>query len=983
MNRLFCAACALVLTLAACTSVSDPEPPAPPPPAVTGEPPAPAAPMPDVAADDDATLGSFVGGDALALDPGIRTGTFANGLTWYVDRNQEPQGRAEMRLVVDAGSALEDEDQRGFAHFLEHMLFNGTERFEKNEIISFLERSGMRFGVGLNAYTSFDETVYTLTIPTDSMDLYATAFDVLEDWATSATISEEEVDRERGVIMEEWRARQQSAQGRILEQIIPAIAYDSRYADRLPIGDTAVVQRGSAERMRDFYETYYRPDRMAVIVVGDVDVEQTVAMLEEHFAGLENPDAPAPPNTFEVPPHSQTLVRSVTDPEYPVSTVEIDFKVPAQPLETRADFERQIAEQLFAAMMNARLSEVAREQDAPFLAAQVYRSGFVRPVEIVGIQAQIESPEAVAEGLEGLLREVERVRRFGFTPGELDRARADVLRGYERAFNERETTSSGARAAQLVSLYLEDEAVPGAEAEYALAQEIVPALTAADVNALADELLREDNRLVLATLPDRPGQDEPTDAELRAVFEAAQAQIAAAELEPYDDAVEAGGLVPDGLTPAAVAERAELAAADAVELTLANGVRVRLKPTDFKTDEVVFTATSPGGLSRVSDADFFAGSIASRIAAESGAGELDRTDLEKVLAGKTIGVAPYIGETDEGFNGSFEPDEAETAMQLIYAYFADPRFDSAALSQFQAQLAGVIPNLDGVPNIAFQRAQAEALYPGNVRRRPVPTVEEVQALTTEQLERLYADRFADASDFVFTFTGAFDVERMTELAQLYLGNLPATPRDDAPVAANVPAPVEGVTTRDVYAGAAPQSTVSIQFYGPFDFAPSERLAHQAMVEVLGIQIREDLREERGGVYSPAVRGSRSDVPRDEQQVTVQFTCDPDRTDELAGAVLEQVERLRQNGPSEENMAKVKEQLRRTRETSLRTNPFWVSTLDFYALRPGEDLADVAAFDARVAGLTADDVQQAAQRYLDLDGYARFVLYPASYADQAE
>jgi zinc protease len=975
MNRLLCAALALVLTLAACTSVSEPQPPAPPPPAVTGEPPAPAAPMPSTRTED-----AVPAGDRLTLDPGIRTGTFANGLTWYVDRNQEPQGRAEMRLVVDAGSALEDEDQRGFAHFLEHMLFNGTERFEKNEIIGFLERAGMRFGVGLNAYTSFDETVYTLTIPTDSSDLYATAFDVLEDWASAALIEEEEVDRERGVIMEEWRARQQSAQGRILEQLIPAIAYNSRYADRLPIGDTAVVMRGTAERMRDFYETFYRPDRMAVVVVGDVDVDQTIAMIEEHFAGLENPAAPAPPNTFEVPTHSETLVRSITDPEYPVSTVEIDFKVPSRAVQTQSDFRRQIAEQLFTGMMNARLAEVAREADAPFLGAGVYRQGFLRPTELVGISAQVESPEAVGEGLTGLLREVERVRRFGFTAGELDRARADVLRAYERAYNERETTNSRARAAELVSLYLEGDVVPGAEAAYALAQQIVPALTADDVNALVDDLLRTDNRLVIATLPDRPGMDEPTDADLRAMFEAAQAQIASAELEPYDDAVEAGGLVSDGLAPADVVDTTELAAADAVEITLANGVRVRLKPTDFKTDEVVFTATSPGGLSRVSDSDFFAGSIAANIASESGAGDLNKTDLDKLLAGRTVGVAPYIGETDEGFNGSFEPGEAETAMQLIYAYFAGPRFDGAALGRLQAQLAGVIPNLDGVPQIALQRAQAEALYGDTVRRRPVPTVEEVQALTVEQLERLYTDRFADASDFVFTFVGAFDVEQMTDLARTYLGNLPAAARADEPLAGNVPTRPDAVTTRDVYAGAAPQSTVSIQFYGPFDFSPSERLAHQAMVEVLGIQVREDLREERGGVYSPAVQGSREDVPRDEQQVIVQFTCDPERVDELAGAVLEQVERLRQNGPSDENMAKVKEQLRRSRETSLRTNPFWLSTLDFYALRPGEDLSDIGSFDARVAALTASDVQQAAQRYLDPARYTRFALYPASYAE---
>jgi zinc protease len=983
MTRLLSATCALALVVAGCTSVSPPAPPAPPPPAVTGEVPAP--PVPDApnapGAPAAPNFGEDMPSEPLALDAGIRTGTLPNGLVYYVDRNAEPQGRAEMRLVVDAGSALEDEDQRGFAHFLEHMLFNGTERFEKNEIIGFLERAGMRFGVGLNAYTSFDETVYTLTIPTDSADLYATAFDVLEDWAGAALIQPEEVEKERGVIMEEWRARQQSAQGRILEQLIPLYAYGSRYEQRLPIGDTAVVQRGSAERMRDFYEAYYRPDRMAVVVVGDIDVDATVEMVEEHFSGLENPAAKARANAFEVPVHTETLVRSVTDPEYPVASVEIDFKVPARPVATRADFERRLTERLFSNMMNARLGEVAREEKAPFLGAGVYRQGFMRPIELLGISAQVSGADAIDEGLMGLMTEIERVRRHGFTEGEIDRARADVLRAYERAYNERETTNSRARAAELVSLYLQGNAVPGAEAEYELAQTLLPGITAGNVNRLVDELLRTDNRLVIATMTDRPDADEPTDAELRAIFDQTVAAVASAQIEPYDDGVAEGGLVPDGLEPATVETIADLPEADAIELTLANGVRVRLKQTDFKTDEVVFTATSPGGLSRVGEADHYAGSIAAQIAAQSGVAGLPKTDLDKVLAGKTVGVAPYIGATDEGFNGSFEPSQAETAMQLIYAYFTAPRFDAAALGQYQAQQTALLGNIDGVPQVALIRALVETLSGDDLRSQPFPTMEQVQALSTERLQSLYADRFADASDFLFTFVGSFDPDEMTELARLYLGNLPAQPRDDAALDVQ-PTPPDAVSLREVYKGSAPQSTVLTVFYGPMEYTPEQRLAHQAMVEVLGIQVREDLREERGGVYSPAVQGQTEDVPDAEYQVIVQFTCDPDRADELAGAVIDQVERLRQNGPSEENMAKVKEQLRRSRETSLRSNGFWLQTLDFYGMRPGEPLASMTQFDARVADLTAEDVQEAAQRYLDLDRYARFILYPEDRAPNA-
>ncbi len=980
MSRLLSAACALALVIAGCTSVAPPTPPAPPPPAATGDVPlgdagAPAAPTEEERMD--------MPGDArLALDAGIRTGVLKNGLTYYVDRNTEPQGRAEMRLVVDAGSALEEEDQRGFAHFLEHMLFNGTERFEKNEIISFLENAGMRFGVGLNAYTSFDETVYTLAIPTDSADLYNTAFDVLEDWASAATISSEEVDRERGVIMEEWRARQQSAQGRILEQLIPAYAYGSRYAERLPIGDTAVVMRGSAQRMRDFYETYYRPDRMAVVVVGDVDVDATEAMIREHFAGLQNPSTSGMSGDFEVPTHSETIVRSITDPEYPVASVEVNFKIPAQSVETEGDFERRLAERLFNGMMNARLSEVAREEDAPFLGAGVYRQGFMRPLELLGISAQVSGAEAIGDGLTGLMREIERVRRYGFTDGELDRARADVMRAYERAYNERETTNSGSRAAELVDLYLQGNAVPGAEAEYALAGRLLPAMTASDVNALVDDLLRTDNRLVIATMTDRPDTEEPSDADLRAMFERAEAVVASEQIQPYDDGVQDGGLVPDGLTPASIERVVELSEADATEIVLVNGVRVRLKQTDYKSDEVVFTATSPGGLSRVSDDAYFAGSIAAQIAAQSGVAGMNQTDLDKMLSGKTVSIAPYVSGTSEGFNGAFEPSQAEIAMQLIHAYFATPNFDEAALGRYQAQQTALLANLDNVPQVALIRALSQTLGGDGPRSRPFPTVDQVQALTTDELQALYLDRFADASDFLFTFVGSFDRDEMTNLARLYLGTLPTQSRDDATLDVE-PTPPDAVTLRDVYKGAAPQSTVLTVFYGPMDYAADQRLAHQAMVEVLGIQIREDLREERGGVYSPAVQGQRDDEPKPEQQVIVQFTCDPDRAVELADAVIEQVQRLRDQGPSQENMAKVKEQLRRSQETSLRTNGFWVNTLDFYGMRPGENLSNVTGYDARVAALTAADIQQAAQTYLDMERYARFILYPEDRAPDGQ
>ncbi|RMH51546.1 MAG: insulinase family protein [Bacteroidetes bacterium] len=904
----------------------------------------------------------------LPVDAAVRVGRLENGLTYYIRHNAEPDNRAELRLAVNAGSVLEDDDQRGLAHFLEHMLFNGTRRFEKQELVNFLERTGMRFGPDVNAYTSFDETVYMLTIPTDSTDIVEKAFDVLEDWAAYATLDPEEIEKERGVIIEEWRLRDQNASGRIREKTLPALLHGSRYRERLPIGDTTVIRHAPPAAFQRFYRTWYRPDLMAVVVVGDLDVDRAEALIRTHFSTLPAPaEAPARPH-FDVPGHEKTLYAIVTDPEYPYSTVQVVYKQPADTLATVRDYRRMLVGQFFNDMLNNRLAEIARRPDAPFLGAAVSRGAIARPAAFYSIGAQVQDG-GILTGLEALLTEVERVRRHGFTATELARQQQEIVRAYQRAYNERNTTNSAAYAREYVAHYLEREPIPGIAYEFDLVRRYASTITLDELNARAADLLAERNRVVTVVMPEKPDLPPPSEADLAGVFQTVDARA----IDPYEDAVSDQPLVAEVPPPAPVVERREIPEVGVTEVRLANGIRLVLKPTDFKEDEVRFTAFSPGGSSLVGDEAYLEADFAPTIITQSGVGPFDRTQLEKHLAGKVVSVAPYIGELEEGFNGGGSPEDLETLFQLIYLYVTQPRADSSALAVFQQQIGAYLANRSATPSAALEDTLNAALY-GNHLRRRVPTLSEIQAFDLREAEAVYRDRFADLSDFTFVFVGAFDVDRLIQLAQSYLGSLPASGRQETwrDVVPDLP---DGVIQKTVRKGLADRSQVLLYFHGPFVYDRLHRHRLRSLAEVLNIRLREELREERGGVYGVSVRPSTSDRPDSTYSLTISFTTDPDRVDELAQAVFEQIDRLKTEGPTPDDVAKVKEQQRRERETQRETNGFWLSVLDFYYSHENEDLLDVLRYEELIASLTSEDIRQAARTYLDTTRYVRAVLLP--------
>ena len=461
--------------------------------------------------------------EPLPFDPAVRIDTLDNGLVYYIRVNDEPENRAELRLAVDAGSILESDAQVGLAHFLEHMLFNGTCRFPEDELVSFLERTGMRFGPDINAYTSFDETVYMLQIPTDSTDLMEKGFDVLEDWASCATLSEEEIDRERGVVVEEWRLRSETAQGRMQDELLEVILHGSRYRERLPIGTPENIRTADYDTVRAFYEDWYRPDLMAVVAVGDFDPDWIEDMIIEHFSNLETPANARERAEFGVPTTAETRYEVISDPEFPYTGVTVYYSKEAEADLSTGAYRDRLLNQLFRSMLNQRFTEIGRQADSPFLAAGVLRGSLARPAEYYGLAANVHE-DSLLVGLEAIVTEAERVRRHGFTESELERQKRETLRAYEQAFNERNNTNSANFAREYVANYLEDEPIPGIEYEYQLVQQMLPGVTVDELNRLADDLLEPQNRAVIVEMPEKENLTAPTDQELAAAFERVEAK---------------------------------------------------------------------------------------------------------------------------------------------------------------------------------------------------------------------------------------------------------------------------------------------------------------------------------------------------------------------------------------------------------------------------------------------------------------------------
>ncbi len=909
---------------------------------------------------------STAAAEPLPFDPAVTRGRLANGLTIYLRHNDEPRQRVELRLVVNAGSVLEDDDQLGLAHFIEHMAFNGTEHFPKRELVGYLESMGVRFGPDLNASTSFDETIYRLEVPTDDPTRIATALEVLADWAHAITFDPDEVDRERGVVIEEWREGR-GARARIFDRQAPVLFAGSRYAERLPIGSEQGLASFTREALVRFYHDWYRPDLMAVVVVGDVDPGRARALIERAFGDIPGPRDPRPRPVYEVPDHERTLYAIATDSEATLTRVGLTRKLPRRPMGTVADYRRAIVERLYDGMLNERLVERTREPDPPFLLATSGVGSLVRSKDAYTLGAVVAEGE-LARGLEALATEAERVRRHGFAASELKREKAVLARAMEQWYRERDTQKSASLAAACVREYLSGEAEPGVVAEVELGTRLLPGITLEEVNALAVEWLAPHDRVITASAPAKEGLEPPSEAVISGVLE----RVSARQIAPYEDRVATTPLLAAEPEPGLILEESTIPELGVTQWRLANGVRVVLKPTDFKKDQIVFTAFSPGGTSLTADADYVAAMTAASLIIQSGVGDLDLTRLHKLLADKAVSVRPYISELEEGFKGAASPEDAELLFQLIYLYATAPRASEEAFASVKQRQLGLIENRLARPDTEFWDTTTRLLTQDHPRRRPW-TTEMIDEMDLGRSFEIYQDRFADLSDFTFVFVGSFQLDDLRPLVRRYLATLPATGRREQWRDVGVSAP-DGAIEETVSRGLEPRSEVAIVFTHDLDWNRRNRFTVGAMAAVLRIRLRERLREDEGGTYGVAVRASADRFPRSETRLGISFSCDPARVHELTDAVFRDIRALQEQGPSAATLTKVQEQQRRSREVQLRENSFWVGSLAWH-LWHGEDPRQILDFDDLVDGLTPAAVREAAVRWIDLDRHVQVVLMP--------
>lgn len=910
----------------------------------------------------------------VPLDPAVVVDTLDNGLVVYVRENAEPADRAELRLAIRAGSVLEDDDQRGLAHFVEHMAFNGTANFEKQEIVDYLESIGMRFGPDVNAFTSFDETVYMLTVPTDSVAQLDTGLAILAEWSRRTAFDPGEVEKERPVIVEEWRLGR-GARMRTLEEHLPVLLHDSHYAERLPIGAVEVIEGAPVEAMRRFYDAWYRPDLAAVIAVGDFDGEEVLAKIRGRFAEwVGPPDAPARPS-WPVPPHEESLVSVVTDPETTVPDVALYHKRAPRERETLAAYRRSIVEALGSAMLGRRLSELARRPDPPFLGAGTGSGRLVETADVVILGAGLHE-DGVERGIRALAVEAERVRRHGFATTELEREKRDLLRGVESAYDERGKTPSAAHASALLGLFLSGTPAESAEDALELHRTYLPGIALDEVEEVSRAALGEGSRVVLLTAPEKEGVEVPHEPRVLEVFrEAVESDVA-----PYEDEVFEGPLVGVPPEPGRVVDARMIEEIGAFEWTLSNGARVVLKPTDFRDDEVVLRAWSPGGTSLVPDSLVMSAAFAEEVVLEGGVGNLDRVALEKALAGVRASVRPWIGFLDEGFSGGASPRDLETMFELLWLQFTTPRKDPDAHASFLERMRGFVANRAASPEAAFGDTLNVTLRDHHPRV-VLLTPETVERIELEPAWSIYRDRIADADDFTFAIVGAFEPDSIRPLVERWIGSLPATDREETWRDRGIDPP-EGVVERTVARGVEPKSRTAIVFTGPFDWSLENVYAVEALGAYLGIRLREELREEAGGTYGVSVRASGSRWPDEELSLQIDFGADPGRIEDLVPLVFAEIEKVRAGEVDGEDLAKVRQQHRRAHETNLRENAWWADAL-MSAWWHDLDPRVVVDRPSRIAALEPAMIVEAARRWVDPGRYVRVTLVPGTAGANAE
>lgn len=905
----------------------------------------------------------------LPTDPVVKIGKLPNGLTYYIQKNKQPAKKMELRLVVNAGSVLESDQQQGLAHFMEHMSFNGSQHFPKNELVNYLQNAGVKFGADLNAYTGFDETVYILPISSDDPKVVDKAFTVLEDWAFNNLFDKNEIEHERGVVLEESRLRK-GAQDRMSQKYFPLLFSGSQYAARLPIGRDSILKTFKPEALKAFYKQWYRPSLMAVVVVGDIDPAVAEKEIRQHFGKAANPaGAKARPAIIPIKERATPEVLVLTDPEATNTILQIyNFVQPAKPVVTWGDYRNTVVEGLVSSLINQRLQEQTQKETPPFIYGGTSMGSFIRGYKAFTSFAVLGSNTA-QEAVAALVSETERARQFGFLQSEVDRAKAALLNATETAYDERNKSASGAIVWEYVNNFLQGTPIPGIEARYNFLKSAVPNITLDEINGVVKALPATTKPFALITAPENMKDKLPTGDSLLAAVVAASGQT----VKAYEEAAVVGKLMDAPPTAGTISKQTTNAKLGTIDLTLSNGITITLKPTTLKNDQILMDAWRWGGYHKFRLTDKANAKNAAVLVDQMGVKNLSVSDLSKYLSGKTVSVTPYINADEEGIEGNSSVKDFETFLQLTNLFITAPRRDETLFRSYVNKGKGSVKYLRQNPQLFFQDTLAKIVYGNNPWASELPSEGEFDSLNLDRSFAIYNQIFGNADGMHFTFVGNLDTATALPLLQQYLGSLPATPAEHNFKDNNL-RPVKGVVNVNIKKGKEAQSLISLLFSGETTYNENEALALHALTEALNIEVTENLREKMSGIYGGGFSDDISKRPYVHYSVSASIPCGPENVDKLTAALMDIIKNAQQKGVPAADLEKVKLTWKKQYAVGLQSNDYWLNNLS-YAWIERTDPNRILEYTKRVDALTVGDLQKAANKFLTLNNYVKAVLYP--------
>jgi zinc protease len=907
----------------------------------------------------------------IAPDPNFRIGKLPNGLTYYIRHNEEPKERASFYIIQNVGAVLEEDNQNGLAHFLEHMAFNGTKNFPEKGIINTLEKHGVAFGRNINAYTSFSETVYNLSdVPVTHPGLVDTCLLIIHDWSHYLLLTDKEIDAERGVITEEWRTRR-TASFRMQRAFFPVLFKDSRYAVRDVIGDSAVIKHFKYDTLRKFYHDWYRTDLQCIAVVGDINVDEVEKAIKEKFTSIPAVENPKPRGEDMVPYHKETRFVQVKDKESTQYSVSIYIKHPEPRPETKdmTYYRDQHVVDLFNSMMRDRITELLQKGVPPFVSGSVGYFGLVNGCNVLAISTTA-NPDQEDIALKSIYTEAQRVLRYGFTPGELQRAKSNMLTQVENQWKQRDKIQNDNFVNDIQSHFLSNEPLTSIDFDWQMVQKILPTITVEEVSAKAKQLIIPENRVIIAMGPDKENAKLLTEPEALAILK----EVESSDIKPYEDTQVSTTLIDQPLKGSPIVKTTPLPQFNAVEWTLANHAKVVYRMADYEKDNIMISGISPGGHSLVPVDQLASALMLPQFAGMFGVGDFDATNLKKMLAGKNVNVGIGLTELNETLSGSSAPKDFETMMQLLYLRFEKPRFDKAAFQALKGRFAGMVAGMANNPQKIISDS-LQLILSNHNKRTKLTTPAFIDELSIDQMEKIYRDRIADAGDFTFFIVGNLEEAKVKPLVEKYIGSLTDSPRKENWKDNEIIGP-KGKTEKQIQIPMeVNKATVVVTYNKPAAYDPRSNLILSVLKGVLNLRYTEEVREKEGGTYDVNVMASNDHFPKAEKTIQMMFDAEPERSAYLKSLIYREINKIVANGPTAEDLDKVTKNLLKDREQGKLHNSYWMSILTgFYMHKINNDAPE--NFENILKSITTGEVKKFAADFFKSADLVDVVFLPA-------